>query len=64
MLKILHGSSLLSRKNAKHDMMPLTIWCGKKKSPQIINARHGVGKREPSYTVGGNVNFGAAHHGK
>ena len=36
----------------------------KKKSPQIINARHCVGKREPSYTVGGNVNFGAAHHGK
>ena len=29
------------------------------KSLQIINAREGVEKREPSYTVGGNVN-GAA----
>ena len=33
------------------------------KSLQIINAREGVGKREHSYTVGGNVNW-CSHYGK
>ena len=33
------------------------------KSLQIINAREGVEKREPSYTVGGNVNW-YSHYGK
>ena len=28
-----------------------------KKDPQITNAGEGEGKREPSYTVGGNVNW-------
>ena len=30
---------------------------------QIINAREGVDKREPSYTIGGNVNW-YNHYGK
>ena len=34
---------------------------------QMINAREGVGKREPSYTVGGNENwcnpYGESHRG-
>ena len=30
------------------------------KSLQAINAGEGVEKREPSYTVGGNANYGAA----
>ena len=33
------------------------------KSLQIINAGVGVGKREPSYTAGGNVNW-CSHYGK
>ena len=33
------------------------------KSLQIINAGEGVKKREPSYTVGGNVNW-CSHYGK
>ena len=32
-------------------------------SPQITNAGEGVEKREPSYTVGGNVNW-YNHYGK
>ena len=32
-------------------------------SPQKINAGEGVEKREPSYTVGGNVNW-CSHYGK
>ena len=28
-----------------------------KKNPQTINAGEGVERREPSYTVGGNVNW-------
>ena len=35
----------------------------KKKRPQIINAGEGVEKREPSYTVGGNVNW-CSHYGE
>ena len=33
------------------------------KSLQIINAGEGVEQREPSYTVGGNVNW-CNHHGE
>ena len=33
------------------------------KSLQILNAGEGVEKREPSYSVGGNVNW-CSHHGK
>ena len=33
------------------------------KSLQIANAGEGVEKREPSYTVGGNVNW-CSHYGK
>ena len=33
------------------------------KSLQILNAGEGVEKREPSYSVGGNVNW-RSHHGK
>ena len=33
------------------------------KNLQIINAGEGVEKREPSYTVGGNVNW-CSHYGK
>ena len=33
------------------------------KSLQIINAGEGVEKREPSYTVGGNVNW-FSHYGE
>ena len=33
------------------------------KSPQITNAGEGVKKREPSYTVGGNVNW-CSHYGE
>ena len=33
------------------------------KSLQIINAREGVEKRKPSYTVGGTVNW-CSHYGK
>ena len=33
------------------------------KSLQIINAGEGVEKKKPSYTVGGNVNWGS-HYGK
>ena len=33
------------------------------KSPQTINAREGVDRREPSYTVGGNVNW-YSHYGE
>ena len=33
------------------------------KSLQAINAGEGVGKREPSYTVGGNVNY-YSHYGE
>ena len=29
----------------------------KKKNPQTINAGEGMERREPSYTVGGNVNW-------
>ena len=32
------------------------------RSPQIINAGRGVGKREPAHTVGGNVNW-CSHYG-
>ena len=32
------------------------------KNPQTINAGEGVEKREPSYTVGGNVNW-CSHYG-
>ena len=32
-------------------------------SPQTINAGEGVEKREPSYTVGGNVNW-YTHYGE
>ena len=35
----------------------------KQKSLQITEAGKGVGKREPSYTVGGNVGW-CSHHGK
>ena len=34
-----------------------------KKRPQITNAGKDVEKKEPSYTVGGNVNW-CSHHGK
>ena len=34
-----------------------------KKNLQTINAGEGVGKREPSYTVGGNVNW-YSHYGE
>ena len=34
-----------------------------KKNPQTINAGEGVEKREPSYAVGGNVNW-YSHYGK
>ena len=33
------------------------------KNPQTINAGEGVEKREPSYTVGGNVNW-CSHYGE
>ena len=33
------------------------------KSLQTVNAGEGVEKREPSYTVGGNVNW-CSHYGK
>ena len=33
------------------------------KSLQMINAEEGVEKREPSYTVGGNVNW-CSHYGE
>ena len=33
------------------------------KNKQIINAGEGVGKREPSYAVGGNVNW-YSHYGE
>ena len=33
------------------------------KSLQIINAEEGVEKKEPSYTVGGNVNW-CSHYGE
>ena len=33
------------------------------KSLQVINAREGVEKMEPSYTVGGNVNW-YSHYGE
>ena len=33
-------------------------------SQQITNAGEGVEKREPSYTVGGNVNWYINHYGK
>ena len=33
------------------------------KNPQTINAREGVEKREPSATVGGNVNW-YSHYGE
>ena len=44
---------------------PHATQCGqkKKKSLQIINAGESVEKREPSYTVGGNVNW-YSHSGK
>ena len=35
----------------------------KSKSLQTINAGEGVEKREPSYTVGGNVNY-YSHYGE
>ena len=34
-----------------------------KKNPQTINAREGVERREPSHTVGGNVNW-YSHYGE
>ena len=37
--------------------------CPSLKSLQITNAREGVEKREPSYTVGGNVNW-YSHYGE
>ena len=33
------------------------------KNPQTINAVEGVERREPSYTVGGNVNW-CSHYGE
>ena len=44
-------------------------WCAKykidynKKNLQTVNAGEGVEKREPSYTVGGNVNW-YSHYGE
>ena len=38
-------------------------WPSLKKNPQITNAGEGVAKREPSYTVGGNVNW-YSYYGK
>ena len=35
----------------------------KKKNPQTINARECVERKEPSYTVGGNLNWDS-HHGQ
>ena len=34
-----------------------------KKSLQIINAGEGIEKKEPSYTVGGNINW-CSHYGE
>ena len=34
-----------------------------KKNPQTTNAREGVERREPSYTVGGDVNW-YSHYGE
>ena len=44
--------------NKKNEISPCTIQNGyNKKNLQIINAADGVEKREPSYTVGRNVNW-------
>ena len=48
---------------AQGTKIPQAAWHGKKKSLQIINAGEGVEKREPSSTVGGNVNW-CSHYGE
>ena len=37
--------------------MLIEFFFGQKKNLQILNAGEGVDKREPSYTLGGNVNW-------
>ena len=51
------------RKPVHSNEDPMQPKIKKKKSLQIINSGWGVEKREPSYTVGGNVNW-FSHNGK
>ena len=47
-----------------NEVQPYTSQNGEReKNLQITNAGEGVEKREPSYTVGGNVNW-CSHYGK
>ena len=41
----------------KYHLISVRMAIIKKKKIQTINAAEGVKKREPSYTVGGNVNW-------
>ena len=48
--------------NQNYKGVPQSEWPSSK-SPQTINAREGMEKREPSYTVGGNENW-YSHYGE
>jgi len=41
----------------RHPLTPARMAINKKKTPQTLSPREGVGRRESSYTVGGNVNW-------
>ena len=41
----------------RYSLIPVRMFIQKKKNLQTINAGEDVEKREPSYTVGGNVNL-------
>ena len=52
------GSNEKMRRNFHFTLVRMAI----NKTLQTVNAGEGVGKREPSYTVGGNVNW-YSHYG-
>ena len=47
----------------RYHLIPIRMVNIKKKKLQTINAGEGVERREPSYTVDGNVNW-YSHHGE